>query len=548
MVRSRRGRRWAMATLAAVAVALTGLPRPAAGMALPDLAGHWAEGPVRRLAAEGLVQGRPDGRFYPDAPLTRAEFLALLDRALAKLPEATGGPAAPGTGAGAGAAPLAGVPAGHWAAPAVGRLLGRGILRPEDYPGGIALDKPITRREVARLVVRAMGLEAEARGGRGVNLLLTDIARDPEARVITTAVAHGYLGGYPDGRFGPGDPLTRAQGAAVVLRLLDPAERTALWREQYQYRVGSANVDVNVIRVNLRNPGLRPQVVTAAGGIGQVEDPVAMARRVGALAAINGTYLNAYTPQPPRDPYGTIIQGGRVLHRGADRAAIGFWPDGRARIGFTSPAIRGGTYPRSWWAYGLNHTGTEWGENWIVVHTPDRGPDLGYNAGTSVVVENGVITRIVPGNVAIPRNGFVVSLGGTHVQEFLSRFSVGDPLDFRVELEPEWEGVSELLQAGPRLLAEGQVAVDFAREGFVEEKITSQAANRSAVGLTRDGYLLLVTASAVRVVDLAEILRDLGAWEAMCMDSGASSALYYRGEVITRPGRAISNILAIVPR
>lgn len=49
-----------------------------------DTEGHWARPYIERCASEGLVNGKPDGTFAPDAGLTRAEasamFARLLDR------------------------------------------------------------------------------------------------------------------------------------------------------------------------------------------------------------------------------------------------------------------------------------------------------------------------------------------------------------------------------------------------------------------------------------------------------------------------------------
>jgi len=48
-----------------------------------DIAGHWAQGNIEHLAQIGIVRGREDGTFAPDAPITRAEAAAILDRAIA---------------------------------------------------------------------------------------------------------------------------------------------------------------------------------------------------------------------------------------------------------------------------------------------------------------------------------------------------------------------------------------------------------------------------------------------------------------------------------
>lgn len=48
-----------------------------------DIIGHWAQGNIEHLAQLGIVRGRKDGTFAPDAPITRAEAAAVVDRAIA---------------------------------------------------------------------------------------------------------------------------------------------------------------------------------------------------------------------------------------------------------------------------------------------------------------------------------------------------------------------------------------------------------------------------------------------------------------------------------
>ncbi|MCL6559522.1 MAG: cadherin-like beta sandwich domain-containing protein, partial [Firmicutes bacterium] len=45
---------------------------------IKDIAGHWAEGAIRQMAAAGVVSGYPDGTFNPDGIITRAEAVTLL--------------------------------------------------------------------------------------------------------------------------------------------------------------------------------------------------------------------------------------------------------------------------------------------------------------------------------------------------------------------------------------------------------------------------------------------------------------------------------------
>ncbi|MEG2421450.1 MAG: S-layer homology domain-containing protein, partial [Oscillospiraceae bacterium] len=52
-----------------------------------DVAGHWAQAEIERAAALGWIQGYTDGSFRPDAPITRAEAMTLINRVLCRIPE-----------------------------------------------------------------------------------------------------------------------------------------------------------------------------------------------------------------------------------------------------------------------------------------------------------------------------------------------------------------------------------------------------------------------------------------------------------------------------
>lgn len=101
------------------------------------------------------------------------------------------------------------------------------------------------------------------------------------------------------------------------------------------------------------------------------------------------------------------------------------------------------------------------------------------------------------------------------------------------------------LQAGPRLITNGKVSLDVEKEGFKDPKILTGAGARSALGITRDHKLILITTSGATIPQLAEIMKQAGAYQAMNLDGGASSGLYYNGKYITAPGRKISNAIII---
>lgn len=61
----------------------TYLPQPGTERAFPDTRGSVHETSIQRLAAYGVVAGRPDGRFQPNQPVTRAQAATFIHRAIA---------------------------------------------------------------------------------------------------------------------------------------------------------------------------------------------------------------------------------------------------------------------------------------------------------------------------------------------------------------------------------------------------------------------------------------------------------------------------------
>lgn len=52
-----------------------------------DISGHWVENEIERAAAFGWISGYPDGTFRPDARITRAEAMTMINRVLCRMPQ-----------------------------------------------------------------------------------------------------------------------------------------------------------------------------------------------------------------------------------------------------------------------------------------------------------------------------------------------------------------------------------------------------------------------------------------------------------------------------
>lgn len=57
------------------------------GTSFTDIKGHWAEKEIQEAASLGWILGHDDGTFGPDLPITRAEAMTMINRVLCRLPE-----------------------------------------------------------------------------------------------------------------------------------------------------------------------------------------------------------------------------------------------------------------------------------------------------------------------------------------------------------------------------------------------------------------------------------------------------------------------------
>lgn len=111
-----------------------------------------------------------------------------------------------------------------------------------------------------------------------------------------------------------------------------------------------------------------------------------------------------------------------------------------------------------------------------------------------------------------------------------------------------WSTFKSAISTGPTLVRHGQLWLKPKKEYFRDPDLYARA-RRSAIGLTSSNKLLLVTIEQkIYLSELAKIMLKLGAEEAVTLDGGSSSALYYRGKMITKPSRPLANFLLVYER
>lgn len=104
------------------------------------------------------------------------------------------------------------------------------------------------------------------------------------------------------------------------------------------------------------------------------------------------------------------------------------------------------------------------------------------------------------------------------------------------------------LRGGVRVVDKGKVAPNPRAQGFTDSGIWGSAA-RSAVGVTKSGKVLLVaTKNSVSLSTLGKALVAQGAVDAVSLDGGGSTMLYFDGDIKIQPNRRLSTLFMIERR
>lgn len=176
---------------------------------------HWAHDAIMDMVSKGLFSGTTTpvngiGTFEPDATMTRAQFITVVTRYLFANDLK-------------GAASVDGV----WYGANYNVAVDNGLVKESEFSIE-AMNKPMTRQEMAMVLVRAMNEKGEEKG------TLIAPSRIPDYNKIGTyyrdyvqvAYSKGLIAGVDKaGTFNPMGTLNRAQAATVLYRLVDSSTR-----------------------------------------------------------------------------------------------------------------------------------------------------------------------------------------------------------------------------------------------------------------------------------------------------------------------------------
>lgn len=322
------------------------------------------------------------------------------------------------------------------------------------------------------------------------------------------------------------------------------------------YSLASGTVNANVITVNMKDPRVSVKATISNGKLNSPTSFQTIASNSGAVAVVNANFFNSNSAI--QDPIGHLMVNGQFVYGNSGISSLGITGTNEMRYGrpamfYRVKTVDGGK-AQEWSAFEVNVL--KQFENQSVLYTPTRGSAFSVTyPGAVLTVVNGVTTnyRTVKNGdtVSIPANGFVL-YSSTKVisttwyqQPEMGRKVEIEPYLFKADAEGfSIEDVKTMVSGSPRLVQDG-VKYTQLDGGFTESRFTTLSSPRTAVGTTKDGKLLLVSVKSAKIEQMRDLMLALGCVDAINLDGGASSAMYYNGKMLTTPGRNLTSTLQV---
>ena len=314
---------------------------------------------------------------------------------------------------------------------------------------------------------------------------------------------------------------------------------------RYKYEVSrdKKNAQTNVVTVDLNNPYIKINTVAGGGTYTNKATVSQMADRTNAVALVNGDF---FTMQLQGVPLGASIIDGDMKSSPAvltDIWSFGIDENNTAFIDSTKfvgsvTAPNGKSYPID----GLNKTfywyqpSKEYShESKIQMYnsfwsSKSRGDKT---AGEVLLSEDNVVEQIVYRkniDMKIPEGKKILQVSGGSERFMRENVKVGDRLQINTNIEPNrnWK----MMIGGHALLVENGAIKKYTKD---VNSIGGVRA-RTAVGISQDGKTVYIVSAEGRtnrspglsLNELSQFMLDLGAYKAMNLDGGGSTAMAVR--------------------
>ncbi|HZH61955.1 MAG TPA: phosphodiester glycosidase family protein [Metabacillus sp.] len=290
------------------------------------------------------------------------------------------------------------------------------------------------------------------------------------------------------------------------------------------------------------------------GSISAAKPLSEMAKASGAIAGVNGDFFDINNTNAP---LGGAIQNGQLLKgpEGSHTLTAGIDQNGVGQIANLflegTVSLPNGQHPLA----ALNQYGLP--KDGIGVYTSAWGTkQRSSNATYEVIIQDGKVLSLSnqPGSGQISENTFVL-VGREKGADILKQLNVGDQVTLDYQAKVDHNELMSFAVGGNRILVEnGQIPTGL------DDTVT---APRTAVGFSQDGKKMFLAVVDGRQTDsrgmtfkeLAELMREYGAYHVLNLDGGGSSTMVARmvgesnADVVNQPSdgteRSVPNGIGI---
>lgn len=290
-------------------------------------------------------------------------------------------------------------------------------------------------------------------------------------------------------------------------------------------------MNINVIRADLTDEYTTIKPINNEDGVSNRTVLSSMMKSSGAVGAVNGDF---FYMGDPTYTYGPLIRDNKLITSPLPYSdgypTVSRLLDGTVDISVWAPKIT--LYGSDDYEYNvvvLNKTSSlKWGPTLLTSDWNKMSPGYSTEDIVEIVVENNTVTEVRKNQppVVIPQNGYIIaSSNAATMENMLTSFEQGNPVSLNIELDFSPEDVDWSFGALNYIVKDG-----------VENEISSQvlgANPRTAIGFNKDNTeMIMVTIDGrhhsyvgVKQTELAQIMIELGAYNAVNMDGGGSTTM-----------------------
>ncbi len=322
------------------------------------------------------------------------------------------------------------------------------------------------------------------------------------------------------------------------------------WQQQVM-TIGNHPLTVLWFELDPRFVKLRPVIPNATPDLAGIAPLNQTAQQAGTLLALNGGFFNR-SNQLPLGMIQTdgVLRSGPILNRG-----VMAWDDA-GNFRFDRYSLQE-TVTIGSQTLALNHVNSAYVQAGISRYTSGWGSsyktlsdsEVVFTVVGNVITDQKALGAAGAETVAIPAGGYLLVIRSNRT--LAATIPTGSSVQLSAtESSAGIAAFPQVLGGGPLLIQNRQIVLNAEGEKF-SPAFASERAARSAVGRSANGKLLMVSvhnstgAPGASLADMAQIMQQLGAIDALNFDGGSSTTLYLGasgGQVLDRAPRSSARV------